>query len=223
MHSAAPARVRTAGPPTSVLLAGWAATAAFVLLLWVTFAGGPPDPLDRHLFGWVHGSPGTAETGFAKHLTMIGDGVPLIATLLVLGVLARVVWHRWEPLAVTALAVALAGTTSTVVKLAAGRDRPPASGWMSSAAGNSFPSGHTTVATAGYLTLAAAVAVLTTSARARAVVLGSAFGLVQLIGWTRVELGVHWPTDVFAGWAIGTGAACAAMACWQLGPLTLRP
>lgn len=223
MHTADHHRVRTAGPRVSTLLAGTGGAAALVLVLLVTVAIRPLDPADRHLYKWVHGSPGTAETTLAKHLTVIGDGVPLITVLLALCVVVRLVWKRWEPLAVTSLAITFGGAASTVLKLGAGRDRPPVAGWMSEASGNSFPSGHTTVATAGYVALALAVAVLVNSPLVRALVVGTGAGLALAIGWTRVELGVHWPTDVLAGWALGTAAACAALACWVLAPPTLRP
>jgi undecaprenyl-diphosphatase len=123
---------------------------------------------------------------------------------------------------VTTVALVFATSTSTALKVMARRTRPPTSGWLSSAGGNSFPSGHTTAATAGYLTLAMCVAVLLRSTRARALVLSLGAAMAMAIGWTRVELGVHWPSDVLAGWAVGGGAACLALACWPLAPPTLR-
>jgi undecaprenyl-diphosphatase len=217
-----PARVRTVGPPTAPLLAAAAGAGGLVVALWLGCAIHAPGALDRSLYNSVHGTRGTTETGVAKHLTWIGDGVPLIAVLGLLGLGALLVWRRWEPLAVTALAVVLGSSTSTALKAMAGRTRPPTDGWMSSAGGDSFPSGHTTAATAGYLTLAMCVAVLLGSTRARALVMSSGAALALAIGWTRVELGVHWPSDVLAGWAVGAGAACVALACWTLAPPTLR-
>jgi undecaprenyl-diphosphatase len=223
MHAEPPARVRTRGPAASPLLATAAGAGGLVLLLWVTVAVSAPTSADRGIYRRLHGSPGTTETSFARHLTFIGDGVPLFAILLALGLLCRLHWGRWEPLAVTAMAVTLAGVASTVVKVAAGRDRPPTTGWLASARGNSFPSGHTTASTAGYVALALCVAVLAASVRQRVLALVAGAGMAVAVGWTRVELGVHWPSDVLAGWAVGGGAACAALACWVLAPPTLRP
>ncbi len=218
-----PARVRTAGPATVPLLAVAAVAGGLVLALWMTVAIHSPDDVDQDLYGTIHGSRGTTETGLAKHLTAIGDGAPLLAVLGLLCIATWMTWRRWEPLAVTAMAMFLGAGASTVIKHLAGRTRPPAAGWMSSADGNSFPSGHTTVTTAGYLTLAMCVAVLLNSTGGRALVLAVGAALVLGIGWTRIELGVHWPTDVLAGWAVGVGAACVALACWTLAPPTLRP
>ena len=78
------------------------------------------------------------------------------------------------------------------------------------------------MATAAYLTLAMCVAVLVPAMWAR-VVVTAGVALALGVGWTRVELGVHWPTDVLAGWSIGAGTACVALACWRLAPPTLGP
>lgn len=223
MTTAPPVRVRTAGPAAAPLLAAATGAGGLLLVLWIAFASRTPDPLDRRLYADLHGSRGTAETGLARHLTTIGDGAPLVAVLGLLCLWTWVAWRRWEPFAVTALALVFAGGASTVMKHLAGRERPPAGGWMSSADGNSFPSGHTSVATAGYLALAMAVAALIASPRLRTMVVAAGAGLALAIGWTRVELGVHWPTDVVAGWCVGVGAACVALACWVLAPPTLRP
>jgi undecaprenyl-diphosphatase len=67
----------------------------------------------------------------------------------------------------------------------------------------SFPSGHAMLSAAVYLSLAVLVARLLAARRARAYVLAVAATLTVLIGLTRVYLGVHYPTDVLAGWVAG--------------------
>jgi undecaprenyl-diphosphatase len=166
-----------------------------------------PDDLDQDVYGEFHGHAGSGAARFANHFTGIGDGPKLVAVLCLLGVLAYIVLRSWRPLFTSGSAVAGAAAVSTVVKLLADRARPPASGWLTpDASGNSFPSGHTTVATAGYLGLAVGIAALLRSPALRALVTGAGALMAVAIGWTRVELGVHWPTDVVAGWTVGVAA-----------------
>lgn len=67
----------------------------------------------------------------------------------------------------------------------------------------SFPSGHSMVAAIVYLTLAAMLAKTTTSYKLKAYYVLVAVSLTALIGISRVYLGVHYPTDVVAGWLAG--------------------
>jgi undecaprenyl-diphosphatase len=194
--------------PTARPAVGAALTAGGVLLgLWAVFVRHSPDDLDSDVYGKLHGHAGSGAARFADHVTGIGDGPKLVAVLALLGVLAYAALRSWRPFLTSGCAVAVAAVVSTVVKLLAGRARPPASGWLTpDASGNSFPSGHTTVATAGYLGLAVGAAALLHSTAARAVTIAAGAVMAVVIGWTRVELGVHWPTDVLAGWIVGVAA-----------------
>ena len=77
----------------------------------------------------------------------------------------------------------------------------------------SFPSGHAMISTLVYLTLGVLLARLLTERRLEIFVVSSAMLVALLVGLSRVYLGVHWPTDVLAGWA---GGASWALLCWTL-------
>ena len=75
------------------------------------------------------------------------------------------------------------------------------------------------VGTVAYLTLAALVTRFVTDWRVRVYVVSVALLLAVMIGLTRVYLGVHWPSDVAAGWALGVAWASAA---WLVPSLVTR-
>lgn len=107
------------------------------------------------------------------------------------------------------LAVAVAGGLLLGSALKAGFDRPrpdlvPHGAYVYTA---SFPSGHAMLATVAYLTLGALLARLMPDRRTKFYVLGLALLLSVLIGVSRVYLGVHWPSDVAAGWMAGSAWA----------------
>jgi len=90
------------------------------------------------------------------------------------------------------------------------RPRPDIVPHLARVTSASFPSGHAMIAATVYLTLALMIADAWPRTRRIAVVL--AVTLVVLIGVSRVYLGVHWPSDVLAGWSLGIVWAVAVLA-----------
>src|SRR5690606_13602698 len=77
---------------------------------------------------------------------------------------------------------------------------------------SSFPSGHAMLSAGVYLTLGALASRFSPRLRVRVFALVAAVLITVVVGLTRIFLGVHWPTDVLAGWCIG---AAWALGCWM--------
>ena len=108
---------------------------------------------------------------------------------------------------------------SNLLKAAFERPRPDLVAHLVDVSSLSFPSGHAMMSTVTWLTLAALLATVQSTRRMKVYVLAVGACLALLIGVSRVFLGVHWPTDVLAGWCIG---AAWALGCW-LAAGWLRP
>jgi undecaprenyl-diphosphatase len=111
--------------------------------------------------------------------------------------------------AAVAVFVAVAGglVLSTLLKLGFDRPRPDLVPHGSLVYTTSFPSGHSMMAAVTYLTLGALLARVEGSIRIKIYLLSVAVVLTVLVGVSRVCLGVHWPTDVAAGWTVGAAWA----------------
>jgi membrane-associated phospholipid phosphatase len=122
-------------------------------------------------------------------------------------------WYRGVPLvaaAAPAFALGVAATLADVGKQVVDRARPGVGLRLIAEGEPSFPSGHATDSTAVFLTLGLVVAVfLLRRPLARIAIVAAGGLLAAAIGVTRLVLGVHWPTDVLAGWALGATAALA--------------
>ena len=102
---------------------------------------------------------------------------------------------------------------SNALKLVFERPRPDIVAHAARVFTTSFPSGHATLSAITYLTLGALLAGLHETLRFKIYFLSLAILLTIAVGISRIYLGVHYPTDVLAGWCIG--AAWAAF-CWSI-------
>ncbi|WP_022687510.1 phosphatase PAP2 family protein [Sphingomonas phyllosphaerae] len=151
------------------------------------------------------------------NLTALGSGT--ILTIVVVAVVGLLLVQRLRlTAALVIVATTLGGGVAAQAKHWVGRPRPELVDHLVQVTGLSFPSGHATNSAIVYLTLAGLVAQVTRTAAVRVYVLMLAALLVGAIGSSRVYLGVHWPSDVLAGWCAGTGWA----ALWWWIAATLR-
>jgi undecaprenyl-diphosphatase len=102
---------------------------------------------------------------------------------------------------------------STLLKYFFDRPRPDVVPHAVYVSTSSFPSGHSMLSAVTYLVLGALLARSQERKLVKAYFLLGAVFLTVLVGVSRVYLGVHWPTDVLAGWTAG---AVWALLCWLL-------
>jgi undecaprenyl-diphosphatase len=102
---------------------------------------------------------------------------------------------------------------STGLKIGFARPRPDLVDHLVNVSSASFPSGHAMLSAATYLTLGALLARTDTRRTVRGFLFSIAVLLTLIIGASRVYLGVHYPTDVLAGWCLGSAWA---LLCWMV-------
>jgi undecaprenyl-diphosphatase len=124
------------------------------------------------------------------------------------------------------LAAVLGGVLlSNVLKLVYERPRPDIVPHAARVFTTSFPSGHATLSAITYLTLGTLLASLHRSLRFKVYFLSLAILLTIAVGISRIYLGVHYPTDVLAGWCVGAawGAFCWTIFNWLQGRGRIEP
>lgn len=150
-------------------------------------------------------------------ITQLGSAVVLTPLLLLLALIVRRRYGSWRPALFLGAAVGGAALTSSLIKLLVARPRPT-SGALVEAFGYAFPSGHSTAAAAGWLSMALVVGSLTRSVALRVGLLSAAVLIVFAVGVSRVYLGVHAATDVLAGWGLGVLWVTAVVTATRLLP-----
>lgn len=146
----------------------------------------------------------------ARDVTALGSvGVLLLTTLATIGYLLLT---RRRRVALLVLVTVGGGMLlSTFLKLGFDRPRPDLVPHGSAVYTASFPSGHSMLSAVVYLTLGALLARIHPRPSVKAYILTLAVVLTVGVGLSRVYMGVHWPTDVLAGWTAG---AVWALLCW---------
>ncbi|HEX5080258.1 MAG TPA: phosphatase PAP2 family protein [Geminicoccaceae bacterium] len=171
------------------------------ILLALRSATAPSDPLGPDWF-----------TDVMRDFTALGS--LSVLTFLSLAVVGFLLLQGKGHLAVLVVAAVGGGMlVSTLTKLGFDRPRPDLVPHAVQVHTASFPSGHAMMAAVTYLTLGALLARAQPRRRLKLYLVGLAATLTVLIGLSRIYLGVHWPTDVLAGWSLG---AAWALGCWTI-------
>ena len=177
------------------------------ILLAFRHAGQPNSPIGPP---WLQGA--------VRDITALGS-----SAVLVLITAATIIYLLLVRRPGTALFVfaAIAGgqVLSSLLKLEVDRPRPDLVSHLVTETSLSFPSGHAMLSAVTYLTLGSLAARFLPDRRAKIFVLGLAVLVTVLVGISRVYLGVHWPSDVLAGWCAGFAWA---MLCWLAARLLQR-
>jgi undecaprenyl-diphosphatase len=197
------------------IVAASALAALLLLILWFghELAEGDGASVDRALMlaMRVPGHPalpaGPAWLPSAmRDITALGS-----ATILTFVVAAAAVFlalhQRMRSVALVLGATILGSLVVTFIKALISRARPDLIDRLMQETSHSFPSGHSANSAIVYLTLATLLFPALPDRRMRAFVLAVALLLTGMIGISRVYLGVHWPSDVVAGWVFGSGWA----------------
>lgn len=171
------------------------------VLLSLRSADDPNDPIGPVWFEEV-----------ARDVTSLGSTTVLVLLVFIVAVFLILTQKRRD-----ATLLLLAATSGVIVSQSLkglySRDRPDLVAHLTEVMTLSFPSGHSMLSATVFLTLGTIVAQGQRSRRVRGFVIFTAALLTVLVGLTRVYLGVHWPSDVLAGWAAGSAWA---MLWWLL-------
>jgi undecaprenyl-diphosphatase len=202
---------------------GVIAVVAFCALTWLFIGiaeeipGGEHVELERSIMRAFRGADGGPIgphwlPDAVRDLTALGSAVVLILlVLLILGYLCL----RRQFAAALFIALATAGGEglNTLLKESFQRTRPDFVPHLTEVKTLSFPSGHAMAASIFYLTICAVLAQTAKRRREKIYIVGAGVLLTLLTGLSRIYLGVHFPSDVVAGWAAG---AAWAILCWGI-------
>lgn len=180
-----------------------AAVLALFLFAWLgnEVLEGDTQHFDQAVRNWVHQYASAGMTRAMTTISLLGYNILILEMLIAFAVFA---WLRWRRAAVW-LAVAMAGALAldTALKFAYHRTRPSAFFGVAPHS-YSFPSGHALCSFCFYGVMAGLLSRRTKALSWRIVIWTTAAILVIAIGLSRIYLGVHYPSDVIAGYLAAT-------------------
>jgi len=166
---------------------------------------------DPGVTNWMLAHRSTGLTTAMEAITRLGSALVLVPLVLACGLLLWWLRRTPAPLAQLTAVYAISWGVAAVTKEIVDRPRPPLEDWLVTASGPSFPSQHATAAAAVFGMLA--VLLVPNRGRLTRVGIVTVAVLITLaVATSRVYLGVHWFTDVFAGAALGAGLVVIAVA-----------
>lgn len=178
-----------------------------MILLALRSPGSPNDPIGPR---WV-------EEMF-RDFTSFG-GVAVLTFVLLAAVGYLFLQRKYRSILLMVAAILGGGALSFLLKHGFDRPRPDLVAPLAYTMTPSFPSGHALLAATTYLTIGALLARIQPQRRLKIYLMCLAILLTLIVGFTRVYLGVHWPTDVLAGWTVG---GVWALTCWLVAQFLQR-
>lgn len=175
--------------------------------------------IDDDITGWMVQGRSQPWTGLAHAVTFFGNTltVTVICVVVIVGLLLR--QHLSEAVLLGVGAV-LGWALMVALKYLVGRSRPPVSDRLIHIGSYSFPSGHAMMSMVVYCLIAVIAHRVSPWVRAHRWIVVAAPLFSVAIGVSRVYLGVHWMTDVLAGWAFG--ALWVALCVWVFARVGVR-
>ncbi|TQM44793.1 phosphatase PAP2 family protein [Pseudonocardia cypriaca] len=181
--------------------------------LWAAFTGVGPAQLDAAVLHESVESRTDPLTAAAVVVTHLGSTAAMAVLAVVAGVRLWITGRRADAVLVIG-AMAGAQLVFRGLKLLLDRPRPPESGRLVHAVSESLPSGHATTAVVVIGTLVVLAWPGRTPA-VRAAMVAAAAVWVGAVGLTRIYLGVHWFSDVIAGWLVGGAWLAICVVAWS--------
>lgn len=213
--------MRGRGSDAPLPLGGLALAAGLLmlaLLVWGSVRAGLDSGIDDRILLFFR-QPGHPDLSAAprsfdilmRDVTVLGGG--RVLTLLLSGAVGLFLVRRAAASALLLAVAAYTGSTIVnIIKQQVGRVRPDIVTQLVTERTFSFPSAHAANSSIVFLTLAALATRLEADANTRRYAMAVAIVMTLLVGTSRVYLGVHWPTDVLAGWCFGAGWAALWLA-----------
>ncbi len=179
---------------------------------------GETGDFDRRVLLWFRNPDDVTLPRGPQSLEVLVRDITALGGVFILGLLSLsscgYLWlRRQRGLALfVVVSISLGTLVNTILKDVIARPRPDLFAHATDAAFSSFPSGHAMMSTMVFLTLGALLSLSSENRRIKAYLLSWSVLLPLMVGISRLYLGVHWPTDIIAGWI--AGATWSLLCLW---------